>query len=116
MNQAFWCAGGGVRTRPEKGLLGGMTEVPNSRWLAGQDDRAALQHARLRSRASRADIARRASSPTCSRIFRSNSWSIRPPCRRARARRRACAGVPVATLADEAFPNVMRKAIAHALG
>ena len=34
-----------VRTRPEKGLLGGMTEVPSSDWLAGQDDQAALQQA-----------------------------------------------------------------------
>src|SRR6185295_9964153 len=31
-----------VRTRAEKGLLGGMTEVPGSEWLAGQDDKAAL--------------------------------------------------------------------------
>src|SRR6266403_5903953 len=30
-----------VRTRPEKGLLGGMTEVPGSRWLAAEDDKAA---------------------------------------------------------------------------
>src|SRR5215471_1633504 len=30
-----------VRTRPEKGLLGGMTEVPGSDWLVGQDDKAA---------------------------------------------------------------------------
>src|SRR6202048_1821891 len=34
-----------VRTRPEKGLLGGMTEVPTSDWLAAQDDKAALEHA-----------------------------------------------------------------------
>src|SRR6202165_2846242 len=32
-----------VRTRPEKGLLGGMTEVPTSRWLAAQDDKTALK-------------------------------------------------------------------------
>ena len=31
--------------RPEKGLLGGMTEVPGSDWLAGQDDKAALKQA-----------------------------------------------------------------------
>ena len=29
-----------VRTRAEKGLLGGMTEVPTSEWLAGHDDKA----------------------------------------------------------------------------
>jgi A/G-specific adenine glycosylase len=34
-----------VRTRPEKGLLGGMTEVPTSTWLAGQDGKAALKQA-----------------------------------------------------------------------
>src|SRR5579871_4917802 len=34
-----------VRTRAEKGLLGGMTEVPGSEWRAGQDDKAALSQA-----------------------------------------------------------------------
>src|SRR5229473_2676705 len=34
-----------VRTRPEKGLLGGMTEVPGSDWLAVQDDKTALKQA-----------------------------------------------------------------------
>ena len=34
-----------VRSRPEKGLLGGMTEVPGSQWLAGQADAAALAQA-----------------------------------------------------------------------
>src|ERR1700680_3782447 len=34
-----------VRTRPEKGLLGGMTEVPTSHWLDAQEDKAALEQA-----------------------------------------------------------------------
>src|SRR5471032_2939681 len=34
-----------VRTRVEKGLLGGMTEVPGSNWLAAQDDKTALKQA-----------------------------------------------------------------------
>src|SRR3954454_4072253 len=34
-----------VRSRPEKGLLGGMTEVPGSHWLAGQEDAKAKQQA-----------------------------------------------------------------------
>src|SRR3954465_12283480 len=34
-----------VRTRAEKGLLGGMTEVPGSQWLADQDDQAARKQA-----------------------------------------------------------------------
>ena len=29
----------------EKGLLGGMTEVPGSNWLAAQDDKTALKQA-----------------------------------------------------------------------
>src|SRR6202020_455775 len=36
-----------VRTRIESGMLGGMTEVPGSHWLAAQDDRAALKQAPL---------------------------------------------------------------------
>src|SRR5579864_2733208 len=34
-----------VRSRPEEGLLGGMTEVPGSDWLAAQDDEAASRQA-----------------------------------------------------------------------
>ncbi|HLJ00649.1 MAG TPA: A/G-specific adenine glycosylase, partial [Bradyrhizobium sp.] len=34
-----------VRSRPEKGLLGGMTEIPGSQWLPAQDDKAALKQA-----------------------------------------------------------------------
>src|SRR5689334_2106410 len=34
-----------VRNRAEKGLLGGMTEVPGSDWIAAQDDKAARQQA-----------------------------------------------------------------------
>src|SRR5436190_5726351 len=34
-----------VRSRPDKGLLGGMTEVPGSDWIAAQDDKAALKRA-----------------------------------------------------------------------
>src|SRR6185437_5520877 len=34
-----------VRTRPEKGLLGGMTEVPGSEWRVKHDDKAALKQA-----------------------------------------------------------------------
>ena len=50
-----------------------------------------------------------------SRIFRWSSWSIP----QVPARGRAPEGmrwVPIATLQDEALPNVMRKVIAHGLG
>jgi A/G-specific adenine glycosylase len=103
-----------VRTRPEKGLLGGMTEVPNSSWLAEQDDEAALQQAPALKGVARwhrkvgvvthvfthfplelvvytASVSPRAAAPEGMR------W------------------VPIATLKDEALPNVMRKVIAHGL-
>ena len=80
-----------VRTRPEKGLLGGMTEVPTSHWLAAQDDKAALERGARAEGAVPAGIARRAWSPTCSRIFRWSSWSTPRAFRLAPARRRACA-------------------------
>src|SRR4029078_10915014 len=34
-----------VRSRPEKGLLGGITEVPGAGWVAGQDDAKAKRQA-----------------------------------------------------------------------
>src|SRR6201991_5143784 len=34
-----------LRSRPERGLLGGMTEVPNSDWAAEQDDKTSLKQA-----------------------------------------------------------------------
>jgi len=42
MNLAFWCAGGGVRTRPEKDLPGGTTKCPARN---GSPDWTALQQA-----------------------------------------------------------------------
>jgi A/G-specific adenine glycosylase len=103
-----------VRTRPEKGLLGGMTEVPSSDWISAQDDKAALQQAPVLKGIARwhrktgvvthvfthfplelvvytADVASRAGAPEGMR------W------------------VPIATLKDEALPNLMRKVIAHGL-
>jgi A/G-specific adenine glycosylase len=103
-----------VRTRPEKGLLGGMSEVPTSHWLAAQDDKAALKQAPPLKGIARwhrkagvvthvfthfplelvvytANVAARAGAPEAMR------W------------------VPISTLGDEALPNVMRKVIAHGL-
>ena len=102
-----WCA-----RAPEKGLLGGMTEVPGSDWLAGQDDKAALGQAP----ALKGD-ALAPQGGVVTHVFthfplESGLHGQRP------ARTRAPAGmrwVPVATLSDEALPNVMRKAIAHGL-
>lgn len=103
-----------VRTRPEKGLLGGMTEVPGSDWLAAQDDKAALQQApELK------DVSRwHRKAGVVTHVFTHFPLELVVYTARVSARARAPAGmrwVPIATLADEALPNVMRKAIAHGL-
>jgi A/G-specific adenine glycosylase len=105
-----------VRTRPAKGLLGGMTEVPTTEWAHHFDDARALEdaprlaggmptwrrvpgvvrhvftHFPLELAVYTATVAGRISAP------RGTRW------------------VAVADLAGEALPNVMRKVLAHALG
>jgi A/G-specific adenine glycosylase len=104
-----------VRSRPEKGLLGGMTEVPGSDWLAAQDDKAALKQAPVLKGAGRWH--RKLGVVT--HVFTHFPLELVVYTARVLARTRAPAGmrwVPIATLQDEALPNVMRKAIAHGLG
>jgi A/G-specific adenine glycosylase len=104
-----------VRTRPEKGLLGSMTEVPGSEWRAGQDDKAALKQAPALKTVSRWH--RKAGVVT--HVFTHFPLELVVYTATVPPRTRAPDGmrwVPVATLADEALPNVMRKVIAHALG
>ncbi|MCA6106471.1 A/G-specific adenine glycosylase [Bradyrhizobium cenepequi] len=104
-----------VRTRPDKGLLGGMTEVPTSEWLAGQDDVAALEQAPPLKGVARWH--RKAGVVT--HVFTHFPLELAVYTATVAARTRAPEGmrwVPVATLADEAFPNVMRKVVAHGLG
>src|ERR1700676_2510960 len=104
-----------VRTRAEKGLLGGMTEVPTSDWLAAQDDKAALKQAPVVKSITRWH--RRAGVVT--HVFTHFPLELVVYTADAAARTRPPEGmrwVPLATLADEALPNVMRKAIAHGLG
>ena len=103
-----------VRTRAEKGLLGGMTEVPGSDWLAGQDDKVALKQAPALKGVARWH--RKAG--VVSHVFTHFPLELVVYTAKVAARTRAPEGmrwVPVATLADEALPNVMRKAIAHGL-
>ena len=103
-----------VRTRAEKGLLGGMTEVPGSEWLAGQDDKAALKQAPALKGVS--SWHRKAGVVT--HVFTHFPLELVVYTAKLAARARAPQGmrwVPIATLAGEALPNVMRKAIAHGL-
>ena len=104
-----------VRTRPEKGLLGGMTEVPGSDWIAGQEDKVALVQAPALKGVEHWH--RRAGVVT--HVFTHFPLELVIYTAAVPSRARAPEGmrwVPVATLADEALPNVMRKAIAHGLG
>jgi A/G-specific adenine glycosylase len=104
-----------VRTRPEKGLLGGMTEVPGSHWLAGQEDTAALKQAPVVR-----GIARwHREAGVVSHVFTHFPLELVVYTAIVAARTAAPAGmrwVPIATLKDEALPSVMRKVIAHGLG
>jgi A/G-specific adenine glycosylase len=104
-----------VRSRAEKGLLGGMTEVPGSDWLAGQDDKAARAQAPALNGVARWH--RKVGVVT--HVFTHFPLELVIYTARVAAGTRAPQGmrwVPIATLADEALPNVMRKAIAHGLG
>ena len=103
-----------VRTRPTKGLLGGMTEVPTSEWRAGQGDGEALQAAPVLKGVSRWH--RRAGVVT--HVFTHFPLELVVYTAAAHPRTRAPDGmrwVKIATLADEALPNVMRKVLAHGL-
>ena len=104
-----------VRTRPDKGLLGGMTEVPGSDWRATQDDATALKQA-----PSLAGVARwHRTLGVVTHVLTHFPLELVVYTARVAARTRAPKGmrwVPIATLDDEALPNVMRKVIAHGLG
>ena len=103
-----------VRSRPEKGLLGGMTEVPGSDWSADQDDKAALAQApRI------AGITRwHRKAGVVTHVFTHFPLELVVYTARVAAGTRApkdMRWVPIATLGGEALPNVMRKVGAHGL-
>jgi A/G-specific adenine glycosylase len=103
-----------VRSRPEKGLLGGMTEVPGSDWKAAQDDKKALAQA-----PALAGVRWHRKAGIVSHVFTHFPLELVVHTARVAARTRAPDGmrwVAIATLQDEALPNLMRKVIAHGLG
>jgi A/G-specific adenine glycosylase len=103
-----------VRTRPEKGLLGAMTEVPGSVWAHDFDANAAL-----------ASAPKFKSTPKWRRLtgavnhvfthfpLELTVFTAQVPC--ATAAPGGARWVHRGKLADEALPNVMRKVLAHAL-
>jgi len=104
-----------VRTRPEKFLLGGMTEVPISHWLDAQNDHTALKQAPVLK-----GIARwHRKAGVVTHVFTHFPLELVVYTANVPARARAPQGmrwVPISTLGDEALPNLMRKVIAHGLG
>jgi A/G-specific adenine glycosylase len=103
-----------VGTRPEKGLLGGMTEVPGSDWLTGQDDKAALKQAPALNGVTRWHR----KTGVVTHVFTHFPLELVVYTASVAARTPAPQGmrwVSIATLKDEALPNAMRKAIAHGL-
>jgi A/G-specific adenine glycosylase len=104
-----------VRTRPEKGLLGGMTEVPGSEWRAEQDDEAALRQAPVVK-----GVARwQRKIGVVSHVFTHFPLELVIYTAEVSPRTRAPEGmrwVPIGMLAGEAMPNLMRKVVAHGLG
>jgi A/G-specific adenine glycosylase len=104
-----------LRARPEKGLLGGMTEVPGSQWLVAQDEAAARKQAPALKGVARWH--RRLG--VVNHVFTHFPLQLVVYTAQVPARTRAPKGmrwVPIATLGGEALPNVMRKVIAHGLG
>jgi A/G-specific adenine glycosylase len=99
-----------VRTRPSKGLLGGMTEVPSTAWTHEFDEASALRQAPLKAKWQRVPGA-------VEHVFTHFPLRQTVYVARAPARTRAPAGmrwVPLAELAGQALPNIMRKVVAHA--
>ena len=102
-----------VRTRPTKGLLGGMTEVPTTAWTHDFDERTALADAPRLARA-----AWRRVPGVVRHVFTHFPLELVVHRAKVAASTRAPAGsrwVALADVAGEALPNVMRKVVAHAL-
>jgi A/G-specific adenine glycosylase len=104
-----------LRSRPPKGLLGGMTEVPNTAWSHDFDDKNATQEA---PRLSRTKPAWRRLPGVVTHVF--THFPLELVVYAAKVARNASAPdgarwISIKDLKDEALPTVMRKVLAHAL-
>jgi A/G-specific adenine glycosylase len=99
-----------VRSRPEKGLLGGMTEVPSTAWTHELDDAGTLDQAPLNAKWRK--LPGLVEHGFTHFLLRQTVYVAAVP-----AKTKSPAGMRWVALADlhgEALPNVMRKVIAHA--
>jgi A/G-specific adenine glycosylase len=108
-----------VRTRPAKGLLGGMTEVPTTEWLPAFDERTALSTAPRFAGAKRGrTVAWRRVLGTVRHVFTHFPLELTVYAAELSVRTAAPKGtrwVEISELEHEALPSLMRKVVAHAL-
>jgi A/G-specific adenine glycosylase len=108
-----------VRTRPAKGLLGAMTEVPTTQWLHDFAEGDALEGApRFSAPKTRKRLAWRRVAGVVRHVFTHFPLELSVYTAEVPARTPAPSGtrwVALASLAGEALPSVMRKVVAHAL-
>ena len=100
-----------LRTRPEKGLLGGMTEVPTTEWSRDFDDVAALDAAPLKAKWRR-------TLGTVTHTFTHFPLELTVYTANVGVRTAPPPGtrwVPLDDVHGEALPNVMRKVVSHVL-
>jgi A/G-specific adenine glycosylase len=107
-----------LRTRPARGLLGGMAEVPTTAWTADFDDSQALADA-PRFGASQKRVAWRKMAGVVRHAF--THFPLELTVYRSELPRQAAAPAgtrwtAIAQLGDEALPSLMRKVVAHGLG
>jgi A/G-specific adenine glycosylase len=107
-----------LRTRPARGLLGGMAEVPTTAWAADFDDSQALAEA-PRFSASQKRVAWRKMAGVVRHVF--THFPLELTVYRSELPRQAAAPAgtrwtAIAQLGDEALPSLMRKVVAHGLG
>jgi len=104
-------------TRPPKGLLGGMTEVPTTAWSKDFEDSEALAAA-PRFGSARQKIRWRRIPGVVRHVFTHFPLELSVYVAEIPARTRAPSGarwVAMSELAEEALPSLMRKVVAHAL-
>jgi A/G-specific adenine glycosylase len=103
-----------LRTRAEKGLLGGMTEVPGSDWSADFNVRDALAHApKLRGKVQWKKLPGRVRHVFTHFPLELTVFTAQVP--KSTPAPKAMRWVKLQDAHGEALPNVMRKVLAHAL-
>ena len=103
-----------LRQRPEKGLLGAMTEVPGSDWSHDFDQAGALEAApRFKSKPNWRKLTGEVTHVFTHFPLALTVYVAHVP--RGAAAPKGAHWAKVSGLADEALPTVMRKVLAHAL-